>query len=160
MVKIMSTSILTHLPPEVIDRQAAGRDRLRSHISRRRTENPTSTDPADGALRHGRDSNRCRWSRDPPMQMATVIPGSLLGWRIGLRLRSRRQSARHQLAGRPGRLRSPRRSTHARVRQRPHRCQPAGQSGLHCALATKSPILIAASQGRKHRRDSRTPCRR
>ena len=80
-------------------------------------------DPADGPLRHGRHADRHRRPGRPATPRDTVVPGPLRGRRVRLRERPRRQSAGHQLARRPARLRPARGPRHGRPCRTAHRCR-------------------------------------
>ena len=139
---------LTHLPPEVIDEKLPDvTDFARTYLGVEPKTEPVPIQPTAHYAMGGIPdrSRRPGASRDAD---GNVIPGLLLRRRDRLRLGPRRQPARHQLAGRPGRLRPPRRPAHARVRARQRlcrRCRPSRSSWP----APRSPICSARPKGER-----------
>ena len=89
-------------------REAARHHRVRARLPGHRADHGAGADPADGALRHGRHPDRHRGARgDRRRRHGGARP--VRRGRVRLRQRPRRQPPGHQLAGRPPRLRPPRR---------------------------------------------------
>ena len=106
---------LTHLPKRADRREAAGHHRVRAHLPRRRALHRDDPGVPDRALRDGRhpDQHQGRGARRQPHG----DPGPVRRRRGRLRVRARRQPARHQLAARHQRVRPARRHLRRRVRR-------------------------------------------
>ena len=130
--RIMSMLDLTHLPPEVIDEKLPDvTDFARTYL-RVEPKTRARADSTHRALRDGWTSDRCRRPGHSQMQSGAVIPGFYCRRRIRLRFRARRESSRHEFAGRSRRLRPPSRAADARI------C-PRNQPSRHCPTEPDKP---------------------
>ena len=97
---------LTHLPPRSSSRASCRTSPTSCATYLGIDPTRAGPDPADGALRDGRHSDRRRGPRDDRRQTA-VLPGLYARGEVGLRFSAWREPARHQLPGRPDRVRPP-----------------------------------------------------